>query len=194
MREGRTRGIPVSMYRLGRISGDSRTGACQDSDFFWKIIRFCLQLGAFPDIDFRFNLIPADFAADVIVRLASSKFSNQTFHVMNDHDCSFKDITRILAKRGYSFVELPWMDWKARVSQSLEAGNDAGNAGGLDISIVPFIEEMSISEGETPVFNADKVFSFLKDHKIECPQMDADRLAMYIDYFAASGYFEPISV
>ncbi|BFH69597.1 non-ribosomal peptide synthetase [Paenibacillus dendritiformis] len=194
MREGRRRGIPVSMYRLGRISGDSRTGACQDSDFFWKIIRFCLQLGAFPDIDFRFNLIPADFAADIIVRLASSRFSNQTFHVMNDHDCSFKDITRILAKRGYSFAYLPWMDWKARVSQSLEAGNDAGNAGGLDISIVPFIEEMSISEGETPVFNADKVFSFLKERKLDCPQMDADRLAMYIDYFAASGYFEPISV
>lgn len=62
------------------------------------------------------------------------------------------------------------MDWKARVSQSLEAGTDAGNAGGLDISIVPFIEEMSISEGDTPVFDADKVFSFLKDRKLECPK------------------------
>ncbi|MBN3527355.1 non-ribosomal peptide synthetase [Paenibacillus apiarius] len=191
MMEGRRRGLSINMYRLGRISGDSRTGVCQDSDFFWKIVRFCLQLGVFPDIDFRFNLIPADFAGSIIVQLASdSQYGNQTFHVMNDHDCSFKEIIHILAKLGYSFEQLPWDIWKTRVSQLLETGTPDA----MDISLVPFIEELSMIETEAPVFNADKTFAFLKNRNIDCPQMDADRLTTYINYFVASGYFESITL
>ncbi|MCE5169787.1 amino acid adenylation domain-containing protein [Paenibacillus profundus] len=191
MREGRNRGLPINIYRLGRISGDSRTGVCQDSDFFWKIVRFCLQLGAFPDIDFRFNLIPADFAGTIIVQLAHDPlYGNQTFHVMNDHDCSFKEIVGMLLKLGYSFEQLPWDNWKRAVSDLSETGTPEQ----VDISVLPFIEELSMIEGEAPIFSANNTFAFLKNMNIDCPQMDEKRLKTYIEYFVDSGYFESITI
>ncbi|MFD1907761.1 SDR family oxidoreductase [Paenibacillus rhizoplanae] len=33
------RGIPVSIYRVGRISGSSTTGACQTRDIMWLMIK-----------------------------------------------------------------------------------------------------------------------------------------------------------
>ncbi|MDK8182711.1 non-ribosomal peptide synthetase [Paenibacillus sp. UMB4589-SE434] len=189
MMEGRRRGIPVNIYRLGRISGDSRTGACQDHDFFWKIIRFCLQLGAFPKINFRFNLIPADFAGSLIVQLASNPLTtNHTYHIMNDHECSFQDIILILTNMGYKFEQLPWEDWKLQVEQVLETDK----AHSVDISLIPFIEELSMIGGEAPVFSASRAFAYISTSNMTCPLIDTDRLTSYINYFIASGYFEPI--
>ncbi|HKX31268.1 MAG TPA: amino acid adenylation domain-containing protein, partial [Blastocatellia bacterium] len=47
----RARGLPVSIYRPGRIAGDSRTGISNPDDFVCRYLRGCLQLGAMPDWD-----------------------------------------------------------------------------------------------------------------------------------------------
>ena len=43
-------GIPVMVYRLGHVVGDSETGVCNDGDFIFRIIKSCLILGVYPDI------------------------------------------------------------------------------------------------------------------------------------------------
>ncbi|MEK8142173.1 SDR family oxidoreductase [Streptomyces sp. M10(2022)] len=35
----RERGLPVTVHRPGRISGDTATGACQDRDLLWQLVK-----------------------------------------------------------------------------------------------------------------------------------------------------------
>ena len=70
MLQAAARGLPVTVYRPGRITGDSRTGVCQVDDFFYRLVRGCLQLGAAPDQDARLDLTPVDFVGKALVRLS----------------------------------------------------------------------------------------------------------------------------
>ena len=45
------RGIPVKIFRPGRIVGHSATGATSVEDTFCRIIQGCLQMGAAPNLD-----------------------------------------------------------------------------------------------------------------------------------------------
>lgn len=44
----RDRGLPISIYRLGRISGHSQTGMFNVNDFLYRLIIGCIQLGSTP--------------------------------------------------------------------------------------------------------------------------------------------------
>ena len=48
---GRERKTPISIYRPGRISGHSQTGACNSSDSLCRLLAGCVQLGCAADGD-----------------------------------------------------------------------------------------------------------------------------------------------
>ena len=58
---GRERKIPISIYRPGRISGHSQTGACNSSDSLYQLLTGCVQLGYAPDRDKLMNVAPVDY-------------------------------------------------------------------------------------------------------------------------------------
>jgi len=67
----RRRGLPVTVYRPARISGDSRTGACQELDLLWQFIKGCLQAGAVPqESDESTGWVPVDHVSAAVVALA----------------------------------------------------------------------------------------------------------------------------
>lgn len=197
MREGRTRGIPINIYRLGRISGDSRNGACQENDFFWKMIRFCIQIGAFPDIDFPFNLIPADTAAHSLITLAQqldnklhehTETTGNNYHLLSPSDYRFRQVTRLLISKGFEFDFLPWQEWKQTATQLL----DSGNAIQADITILPFIEEMAVAD-QLPQFTNEYTSNALQNETISHVNPD-ELLEKYIQYFIAKGYFQTLVI
>ena len=49
--EAGRRGVPVYVYRAGRMAGDSRTGACQTYDFVWQVTKVGIEMGAAPVMD-----------------------------------------------------------------------------------------------------------------------------------------------
>ena len=73
--EARSRGLPVSVYRPGRITGHSLTGVSSPDDFACRFIRGCVQLGAMPDWDGEVNFIPVDYASQAIVHLSMGRES-----------------------------------------------------------------------------------------------------------------------
>ncbi|WP_019909405.1 non-ribosomal peptide synthetase [Paenibacillus sp. HW567] len=186
MREARLRGIPVNVFRLGRIAGDSLTGACQENDFFWRSVRLCLHLGIFPDIDFAFNLIPADFAAQAVIHLAKQGMENQTYHLLSRNDYTFFQVLDVLNSRGYSFELLPWEQWKCRVEEQIEHGG-----GYEDASVMPFIGEMAATS-EYPQFDAAFTKSAMDLLSLPSAFVTNELLALYIDYFINRGFFMPL--
>ena len=68
--EAARRGVPAAIYRPGRITGHSRLGTGATEDFQCRLIKGCLQLGLYPDLDWYMDMTPVDFVASSIVQLA----------------------------------------------------------------------------------------------------------------------------
>jgi thioester reductase-like protein len=83
------RGIPISIYRPRRISGDSKTGVCNLEDPTFRMICGCIQLGGAPKQDMMGNLILVDYATQAIVYLSSEQASlGQVFNITNPQSIS----------------------------------------------------------------------------------------------------------
>jgi len=86
-------GLPVTIYRIPFVVGDSDTGETQKYDGPYYLLRWILALPKvffFPSLGgglrYRFNLIPRDFLVNAIVWLSGQKTSlNRTYHLTDPH-------------------------------------------------------------------------------------------------------------
>nr|KAJ3409473.1 hypothetical protein HK105_003079 [Polyrhizophydium stewartii] len=82
----RSRGVPATIFRPNRITGDSRHGVCNTDDFVWRLVKGATQLGKIPR-DLRIvNMSAVDHVAACLVEIALSPRSIElgAFH-MHDH-------------------------------------------------------------------------------------------------------------
>lgn len=61
-----SRGLPVTIHRLGRITGNSKTGVWNTNDFMCSMIKCCIQLGSVPKIDGLVDMTPVDYISQAI--------------------------------------------------------------------------------------------------------------------------------
>ncbi|NEO53796.1 MAG: hypothetical protein F6K54_12330 [Okeania sp. SIO3B5] len=72
--EAAKRGLPITVYRPSRISGNSKTGVSNFDDLLSRFIKGCIQLKHFPTWEgFEENLIPVDYASKAIVFLSQKR-------------------------------------------------------------------------------------------------------------------------
>ncbi|MFE3167803.1 amino acid adenylation domain-containing protein [Streptomyces sp. NPDC059224] len=131
--EARRRGLTVTVFRPTRISGDSATGLCQPSDFFWLLLKGCLQAGAAPeDYPSAFDLVPVDGVSRAIVSLAvDPAAAGRTYHVSSERPLPFAEAVRRLRVLGHRLEDVPLTEWHRRVEQ------DPGNAAFPLLGLLP---------------------------------------------------------
>ncbi|MFJ4681200.1 amino acid adenylation domain-containing protein [Kitasatospora sp. NPDC088783] len=136
----RERGLPVTVHRPGRISGDSVTGACQDRDLLWQLIKGCLQAGAVPDLPpGSTGWVPVDYVSAAITAFVlDAPGGGGTFHLTHPEP---PDLARVFAAAehlGYRLRTLPADQWRAAVAArhdnaaQLFLGEDGSGGGGAD--------------------------------------------------------------
>ena len=109
-------GIPVNIYRLGRISGSSENGACQTKDFFWSLVKGCLEIGACPTENIQFEMSPVDYLSEAVVRIIKSGILNEKFHLFNKSKTDLNMITGAMENMGYKLDKLPSDQWNNLLS------------------------------------------------------------------------------
>ncbi|MFD7425627.1 amino acid adenylation domain-containing protein [Streptomyces sp. NPDC059818] len=114
----RERGLPVTVHRPGRISGDTATGACQDRDLLWQLIKGCLQAGAVPDLPYgSTDWVPVDYVSAAVVALAASgRTGTETYHLTNPDAPGLDRVFEAAAGLGHGLRTVPAADWQARVA------------------------------------------------------------------------------
>ncbi|MFF3265020.1 amino acid adenylation domain-containing protein [Streptomyces sp. NPDC002932] len=114
----RERGLPVTIHRPGRISGDTTTGACQDRDLLWQLIKGCLQAGAVPDLPHgSTGWVPVDYVSAAVVALAlSGPAGAQTYHLTNPDAPGLDRVFEAAARLGHELRTVPAPQWQARVA------------------------------------------------------------------------------
>ena len=183
--QARDAGLPVTIHRIGRIAGHSRTGACRHDDFFWLQLKSFAALGGYPRdlVDApAIDLLPVDYVARTVVRLSSAKPDNETWHLFHSEGLGWPTIIEAIRSEGYAVEPTALSAWMAELERQTE-GEDQG--GGLG-SLVPFMREGVMRLGEH-CFDNEKTRRALAD--VGCPQPRGETrwLGRMFDYFRAAG-------
>ena len=94
--EAKELGIPVIVYRLGHIVGDSESGMCNTGDFIFRIIETCLLLQLYPNVKGEIAPIAVDDVAKIVVGISQNEREyGKTYHIINPQSISFEDAINI---------------------------------------------------------------------------------------------------
>jgi amino acid adenylation domain-containing protein/thioester reductase-like protein len=193
----RERGLPVYIYRMAEISGHSRTGVWNLEGYIPKLIKGCLQLGAWPDLDMVFNLTPVDYAAQAIVYLSQKPSSQaKVFHILNPQLVHWHEIFSWFQSFGYPSEWIPYEQWRARLVGAFRQSQD--NAlfplSHFFRDAVTADPPLSIQElyvrSRAPAYSCQNSLSELAGSSILCPQVDAKLFRTYCSHFSREGFLE----
>lgn len=116
--EARDRGLPVTIYRPGRLTGHTRTGASNAGDLLVSLLASCVELAAAPELELDVDMVPVDFASAALVRLSMCDVAGQTFDLGHAQPIRWDRLVAALIAFGYPLRRLPYDSWSAAVKQA----------------------------------------------------------------------------
>ena len=182
--EAAGRGLASTVFRLGRVGGDSGTGACQTGDFLWLLIKAGLEVGALPDLDLAVDLVPADFVAAAVVRLAQRPQSvGQVFHLRNVAPQPLTAVARWLRDAGWPVRITDPATWRDLITRH---GERVG-PGSAAYKVLPLLDAGD-STGDQLAFTMADTEAALADTGLRCPPISQALLGRYLDFFVKDGF------
>ncbi|MDF5728150.1 MAG: amino acid adenylation domain-containing protein, partial [Rhizonema sp. PD38] len=194
----RTRGLPVCIYRPGRVSGQSQTGHCKTDDLISRMIKGCIQLGSVPDLNIMVEMVPADYVSKSIVHISrQTKSLGQTFHIVNPFPAPWSDIFTWLRSFGYSLEQISYKNWRADLLKSVEQSSENTlyplfHLFDEGVSETDNKMKEQTSNSVTIEFDCQNTLNSLAGTSINCPPVSAELLSTYISYYIRSGFLENI--
>lgn len=129
-REAGRRGLSGCVVRPGYIVGDTSTGVTNTDDFIMRLIKGCIQIGAYPDIYNPVNMTPVDHVARVVCATTmnppktSSESSLEVAHVTGHPRSRFIDFLGLLQTYGFSAKKVDYIPWKQLLESHVEQSKD----------------------------------------------------------------------
>jgi thioester reductase-like protein len=178
----RQRGIPVTIYRPGHITGDSQTGVSNTSDLLHTLVLICLRLGAAPMRDVEFDVTPVDYVARAIVELSLQPHcACGDFHLTNPAPMRTKDLIEWLLQSGVGIEMVPYETWRERL---LRMGEELGLGDMRMLTDVMGARAMGEDDAHAvhPRFDCQLAQEGLLDSTVSCPVPDTRLLDAYLGF------------
>ncbi|MYX76953.1 thioester reductase domain-containing protein, partial [Streptomyces sp. SID3915] len=177
----RERGLPVTVHRPGRISGDTATGACQDLDLLWQLIKGCLQAGAVPDLPYgSTDWVPVDYVSAAVVALAlSGRTGGETYHLTNPQAPGLDRVFAAASRLGHELRTVPAEHWRDLVAAQPD------NAAQL------FLGDEGRAGSEATVhrrFDSGRTTAAAADLGVRQAPLTDEVLDRYLTYFHGTGF------
>jgi len=187
VRVARDRGMPVCIYRPGRISGDARTGIWTTTDFLCRMLKACIQTGIIPDLDFAIDITPVNYVSSALVHLSKQKSSlGKSFYLLNPHRIAWQQIVNTIRGLGYPLQPMAPEKWQVKMVDL--ASKSPENA--LHALVTIFANENIVSEFVPLPFSNQNTLNGLLGSTISCAPADAKLLQTYFSYFIRTGFLE----
>ncbi|MGI5350344.1 amino acid adenylation domain-containing protein [Streptomyces sp. CA-250714] len=178
-------GLPVTVHRIGRIGGHSRTGACRHDDFFWLQLKGFAALGRYPEDIAEtpaVDLLPVDYVARAIVRLSEAEADNENWHLFHPRGLTWREIIQTIRAEGYPVRPTSHAEWMAALERQVESGDQQRGLGPL----VPLMREGMMRLGDLS-FDNERSVRALADLGCPIPAADTRWLRRMFAYFRAVG-------
>ncbi|MEM9220495.1 MAG: amino acid adenylation domain-containing protein [Cyanobacteria bacterium P01_F01_bin.150] len=189
VKEAQSRGLPVTIYRPGMLTGHSITGASQTNDLMCRIIKGIVQLQAAPRLSHHVNMIPIDYASRAIVYLSQQQQSlGNAFHIVNPTTIKWERLINQICSLGYPIKWLSHEQWQAQV-HTANADNalqpmrslftQTANTG------MTYLESFLLTAGS---FDCQNTLRGLDGTGIECPTINPTIVEACITYFKEQNF------
>lgn len=192
--EAKRRGLPVSIYRPGAISGDSRSGMFNEADILCRLMQGYLRCGMAPEGDMPVEMLPVDYAARAIVNLLDMpEATGGTFHLINSQPVSSALIFEACALEGLDIRRVPrviWLDTLRRIVREEPDHPLYPLAGLFEKALAAGGEAMVRKGGRT--FDCTRTRAALANAPCIEPRLDVALFRTYVRAFRAAGALETI--
>lgn len=184
------RGLPACIYRPSRIIGNSKTGINGNfQDFLCILLKGCIQLKKFPDLNTQIDIVPVDYVSRAIVGLSRQKnHAGKVFHLINSQLISWEIFFNSLQLLGYSLEKVNYENFYAELKYQLS--QSPKNT--LYSSLLLLLKLSKLFSPDKLEFDATRTLIELTELSISCPVIDEKLLSLYFSYFQKVGYFPPI--
>jgi thioester reductase-like protein len=187
-----TRGLPIAIYRPPLIAGHSKTGISNTDDFICLMLKGCIQMGSFPDLDYLLDMSPVDYVSQSIVYLSQQPESiGQAFHLQHPKPIHLREIVKLLNFVGYKLDRVPYQQWQADLKNTVQPDNPL-------FTLQPFLLEKRTEAQLTvlelylqknrPTISCQDTLKALKGSGISCPPISHKLLLTYFKRFLDSGF------
>ncbi len=119
LRAARGAGVPVSILRLPRLAGDSRTGCGNERDVVFRYLRLVLQIGSVPEFELHEDWVAVDEAAATMVRLAGEYTEGRDTLLVADRKVSVARALALAAELGRPVTTCPVEEWDRLLADQL---------------------------------------------------------------------------
>jgi thioester reductase-like protein len=188
-----SRGLPITIHRPPLISGDSQTGICNTHDFINLMIKGCLQMGSFPDVDYMLDMSPVDYVSKSVVYLSRQETSvGKAFHLQHPQPASLKSLVDWVRSFGFSLKMIPYEEWQAELINNVTSQDNPL------YTLRPFLlerwsdEQITIPDlylqARRPIISCEQTLEALKGSSIVCPPIDSQLLMTYTSYLVQTGF------
>lgn len=192
VRIARSRGIPVTIHRIGLIVGDSINGCSNEDDFVARILIGSVQAGYGPDIKSAMDMTPVDYVARAIVYLAQQPDSlGKVFHLLNPQASSWSDIMETVMELGYPLRKLPFDAW-------VEAIEDYADRASNPLQpLLPFLHldfaarMFGVSDAAYQALGTQATLHALEGSGVRCEAIDHALIRTYVQRFVEMGRLLP---
>ena len=198
IRIARERGLPVTIYRPGVLSGHSRTGAGNTRDMIWSLIKSCVQMGVHPIDDYHLDVTPVDYVARAVVHLSlDARSRDRMFQLPHPNPPRYPAVYEHVRAYGYPLAPLPFAEWVERVVEVARVDSDNALAPfvGVAENYDKFSERAQVAGNagrlKEILFDGANTRAGLAGSGIVCPELDAELLGRYLDWFVRIGFYPP---
>ncbi|WDD36594.1 amino acid adenylation domain-containing protein (plasmid) [Nostoc sp. UHCC 0926] len=190
------RGLPVCIYRLGRVSGHSQSGICNMNDRLYRMLKGFIQLKCAPDVETIVDMTPVDYVSKAIVYLSKqNKSLEKIFHLSNPHPIRSFELFDWIRKFGYPLQPMSYNQWEAELLNASEP-----SLNNPLYPLIPFFAGIA-NEGDRNQESSEQTFNLatlkfdfqntidgLTSTSIVCPPVDTKLLSTYFSYLIQSGF------
>lgn len=181
----RDRGLPVTIHRIGRVSGHSKTGVFNQNDFLYRLIIGCIKLEKVPDGNMIEDMAPVDYVSKAVVHLSRQEKSiGKAFHFVNSQPFHSIKLIKLLRSLGYPLQQISNDQWQADLINIAEHYPEHPL-----YPLVPLLSEQNHNSAALK-FDYQNTLDGLANTSIICPPIDDSLLNTYLSYLMQKGFLE----
>lgn len=191
-------GLSGAIIRPGYVQGFSESGASNTDDFLLRMLKGCVETGAYPEITNTVNTVPVDHVARVVVASAlhppaESKDNLSVVQVTGHPRIKFNEMLNALNDFGYNVAKLEYREWcKVLEKYVIDDGKDSALFPLLHFVLGDLPEDTKAPElddtNAVEVLKVDQSWNSNGEDYSAGKGITKDVLAAYVSYLIKIGF------
>jgi hypothetical protein len=206
-------GNPTTIYRLGRITGDSKSGVIPTQDLPYLLLKGIVGMGSFPvDLKAPVDILPVDVCVALLAHFirksrSSTRFAlpgmrksgravgkAKVYHITHPRPVTLPQMCLWLTEKGYHLEGITYSRWRDKLLTQIST-SPLATLGHITIAqanpLAPFISnfEPGLSDAKWARFKCDKTIREAENGGFVGTIMDIDAhlIGSYVDFLVRVG-------